>query len=200
MKFPLDAVVEGCVDAGGGREHLAHVWLDAKAKTIVASDGWIMAAVPVEVEPGDVSGYIPVPAMAEARRRGRGAGPVGKLACRDGVCALENDEVVWKRPEAGTFPPWQDVLNTAPVRGSRNTVSFRINPNLLIRAAEGLAKFQASEVVMTVAIPDVGDPMHSAVRITTEHDSTRGLVAVAMPKKSVDLVQPENTRTRKAQP
>lgn len=108
------------------RRYLTHVYLDAPAPVpddaeqgapgmLVATNGHILAAVPVTLEPGDAPGYVTTEAIKAARtaaRKNRKPEPVihanGALAIADGP--------TYPRPavdDVGRFPDWRAVYPRA---------------------------------------------------------------------------------------
>lgn len=64
-------LIERAADPKGLRPALHCTWLDVEKKRLYASDSYIMASVPVEVDEGDVSGQIPLAATKQARTNQR---------------------------------------------------------------------------------------------------------------------------------
>lgn len=60
MKFPRACKLEEAASTDKGRAYIQEPYLDIKdgVGTMVATDGRIMAAVPVEVDPADVPGHV----------------------------------------------------------------------------------------------------------------------------------------------
>lgn len=67
MKIPLTKIELAC-EKKANRYILNAVKYDVEGKRIIATDGYIVAVVPVEVEDGDVSCLIPVNAVTAMRK------------------------------------------------------------------------------------------------------------------------------------
>lgn len=155
------------------RPVLCHVAFDAEKGTLTASDSYILAQVPCEVEPGDDSGLIPADAIREAEGRSlRVAGGKATLSLPDG-------ERSWNLLTDGVFPDAEMLLSKAP----SVPVRFGINAGLLARLSEALGAFPAAHE------PVVLHPRHPLKPMRVE---TREAVGVVMPVRmsGVDVVEP----------
>lgn len=120
-------------------------YLDVDAKVLVATDSFMLAVVPVEVEEGDTSGPVPVQAITEARRRSTKDNPQG--IALNGRAEVDSGEVSFKRPTLGQqqFPAWAKIADE-----NRGTpiAEFGVSPFLLARLAEaiGVGKNEAVKI------------------------------------------------------
>jgi len=97
---------------------------------LVATDGRMLAVVPVEVLPEDMSGHVPVDAIKELRKDKSGK---SEINLNGKVEVVNADKITrFTRPE-GTFPNWKQVV---PQGGEKFTISF--NPEMLLRVAQAV--------------------------------------------------------------
>jgi hypothetical protein len=68
MILPREKIEKACASGEHARPSLEVVHLDVENKRVVASNGLILAQVPVEVGDGDVSGPLPMDAIKLSRR------------------------------------------------------------------------------------------------------------------------------------
>lgn len=120
------------------RSQIAQPYLDVEASALVASDSYVLAIVPVEIEEGDASGPVPTAALIEARKRtkrrkGQRQG-VSQIAL-NGRAEVEDGEVSFKRPEIGKFIDWKKVADEK--KGAPLAV-FGLNPHKLVQVAEAM--------------------------------------------------------------
>ena len=109
------------------RPVLTCVYFDAKNGTLAATDSYIAARVPCDVDEGDESGLIPAEAVETAGGR--------SLLVRDGKATLSfgDGERTWNLVE-GTFPDLDEVFtNGAPAK-----VIVGLNADFLARLSKGL--------------------------------------------------------------
>jgi DNA polymerase III sliding clamp (beta) subunit (PCNA family) len=95
--------------------------------TLEATDSYQAISIPVTVEEGDTEGLIPVEAVTEARKQGRGTKEVnleanGKVIAPNGAS--------WVRPE-GTFPKIPELI---PAQLAEFEIG--LNPTLLANMAK----------------------------------------------------------------
>jgi hypothetical protein len=102
------------------RPILTGVMFDAGAGTLTATNSYIAARVPCEVEEGDESGIIPAEAIKTAK------GESLRVAKGKATLQLGNGERSWTLIE-GVFPDVDKILATTPEAATR----FGVNPDLL---------------------------------------------------------------------
>lgn len=132
MKFPTNKI-EAAVSPEQSRYTINAVKLDVANKKLVATDGHILAAVPVEVDAEDHSALIGIDAIKSIR----------DIAKRDKVVPAVNVngkiEVVGLGTRAehatveGSFPDYERVI---PHIEGKPTISFDVN--LLVRLVDAL--------------------------------------------------------------
>jgi hypothetical protein len=139
MKTP-STKIEAAVSKEQSRYTLNAVKLDVEHGRILATDGHILASVPAEFEPGDMSGLVPVDAIKAARATTRAQ----KVAPADIRIEAERVKVTglntmteFERP-AGNFPNVDAVF---PKRGEHKYFgqpTITLDVDLLVRLADAL--------------------------------------------------------------
>lgn len=109
MKLPNTEIERAAAD-GDIRAYLNHVHLDVEGKCVVASDGMVLAMVPVEVDEEDTTGPITKDAIKHARK---GAKKAEATILANGSLRMPLAGVTLDRPTGeGTFPDYRRVLVT----------------------------------------------------------------------------------------
>ena len=109
------------------RPVLTGVYFDAEKATLTATDSYIAARVPCEVEDGDESGLIPAAALKMA------AGRSLRIADGKATLALPNGERSWDLI-VGLFPKVDEILAAAGRVGN----PFGLNADLLRQLSQAL--------------------------------------------------------------
>lgn len=123
----LHGRIEKAASKDKSRPVLTQPWLNAEKGRIEATDAFIAVVVPTDVHENDVSGAVPLDAIAAARKK-----TDGFIECAaDG--ARVHGYATFDRPK---FETWPNIDQLVPQ--SKPVFSIRINPALLIRAAEAL--------------------------------------------------------------
>ena len=175
MKISRTAKIETAVEPKGkrfpNRTALQNVYLDreeSQAK-LIATDGRILAIVPVEAKEGE-SGFISPEALKAARKL---KGDV-EVACNGHLALL--DGMQFPKPDvSGVFPQWRKVLPQA----QGETLRIGLNPSLLLRLSEAIG---AETVELTIDLSNPDGAIHVAVGKTAS-DENRDNAGVIMPVK-----------------
>lgn len=203
MKFPTTKFIT-CASTDQTRYVLNGAYFDVENKRLVVTDGRRMVLLPVEVEPGDVSGIVPTEAVTEALRlakKSKGTGPDGGLAgiSINGVVKLRNGAEFPKVD--GVYPNYNQVIpdyvklrmqekrtegEQATVDGSlneRTTVAF--NARLLFEIAQAMGSDSVVlELVKSKKECAGVDPNEIIVaRPASDKESVHGAVGVLMPMR-----------------
>lgn len=135
MKLPKNCKIEKATSTDSTRPAIGEPWLDVEAGKLVATNGRIIAVVPVEIEEGDASGYVTAEALKAARAL------VGKhlpLAIKaNGSLALYNG-VTFPRPgvdDLGQFPNWKQVI---PEKQEKPAIRIAFDVKLLSALCEAM--------------------------------------------------------------
>ena len=105
MKIP-NTKFDKCADPKGGRPNLREPWLDAAKARLVATNGHVMAVIPVEVDENDVTGHVPMDAVKAAR----------KVTKRDPYLLLEATDANvygdrYPRGDLGKYPNVDQIID-----------------------------------------------------------------------------------------
>ena len=180
MRLPKACQIE-LAASGDVARNFCYPQLDVERKRIVATDGRILACVPVEVEDGDTSGRVSPEALKASRKA---SGPLGvpTLAC--GERLITSDGTLFKRPDNDSFPPVDQVIPEYRP-GTAGTVSICLDPALLMALAKALGNGKNHGISLTINLPTGKERGASAgyslepVVVTTE--SCPGGIGVLMP-------------------
>ena len=115
-----------------GRFQVEHAKLDGS--NLIATDGRILAVIPVEVGENDRDGLIPKDALTGCRKGLKGR-QVPTLICGEAV-TLHAQGIRMDRPAEDKFPPWEEVI---PAEDEYEAVrEIRLNARLLYNLAQAL--------------------------------------------------------------
>jgi hypothetical protein len=171
VKFKAELRPELVAATGMTRPHLEHVYFDKEAARMVATDCHMIISVPCEPETGDVTGLVPCHALKAARKRkmkGLGRLRLGKKLTDDG------NEL--HRRLDGQFPPYKQVMPTFK-RGDKGTVTFAINPMLLVALAKAAGN-ESSHPYVTLTLKITPDMLGI---ILVDARGCEGVEAAVMP-------------------
>lgn len=115
------------------RPAIAVVYLDVENERLVATNSYVLATVPVEIEEGDVSGNISLDTIAEARRRQPRKQEAAVTANGEAAVSFKGGTATFERPDT-TFPTWETLMEKqgAPI------VRFGISASQLSALAAAL--------------------------------------------------------------
>jgi len=147
MKINSDSKIEKLV-ADETRVVISAPYLDLSDKSapvLVATNGKVLAVVPVIPDTSDTQGYISVDAIKSSRTREN-----NNEILVNGTQKLKSCEM--PRPDLGVFPNWRPLLESKkPV-----VVTITIDAALL----SALAKAVSSSGVVELQIREESDPVH----------------------------------------
>jgi hypothetical protein len=126
------------------RFNLLDPYLDVEAERMVATDGHRLVAVPVEIEEGDVSGYVSRDLLKVGRRKAGKLEPSIQIINR---IDLLPHEIEWPCLQGRTFPAWRGVLPPYH-EGDEGTVTIGLNSKLL----KGIADALGSEGLVALTV------------------------------------------------
>lgn len=133
MKVTKENKIEKCVADDRHNPKLQNVWLnvDGDNSTLIATNGRIMAKIPVTVEEGDVSGFITGDALQAARKLAKN-GRTAQIHA-NGALAVANGPT-FARPD-GEYIQWDHVWPKGEAK-----FKFSINVKNLVRVADALGE------------------------------------------------------------
>lgn len=181
MQIHKAAKIEQCVSTDKTRYKLSQPYLDIQdgEAHVVATNGYCMAVVPVEVEPGDVSGHVPVESLKTARK------VWGKLTLNTlavGESSVSAGDYTWKKPDIGTFPNWR-LLIPSPEKDKTETLRLGINPEFLQRVAEAIGA--DGHVVLEIPVEShgryKGQVLNAIVVRPSDKGAVKGAFGLVMP-------------------
>lgn len=135
MKMDARYKPELCVSSDVTRYQLADPWLDVDQKKLVATDGHLLIAVPVEVEEGEQSQFISHELLQIAREKFRSYQD-GTVNIRDGAIP---DGPTWPTQQGAPrlFPKWLQVIPPFK-KGDPGTFTIGLNVNLLKKLVDAV--------------------------------------------------------------
>lgn len=134
MKVPRNAQVELCASDDPARYSINNLYLDTKIEGhpfLVATDGRMMAVIPVALEEGDEAGFVTAESLKAARKLTTTKAETISLSA-NGSLKLANG-VAFPRPaeggDNGTYPNWRAVLPD----GKNRKFSVALDAELLVK-------------------------------------------------------------------
>lgn len=144
MKFSRSAKIESAVKADQSRYEMRHVYLDVTEPAtseafgsgrMIATNGQMLAIVPVVIEEHDVAGFVTVEALKAARKAGVRYHEATLKA--NGSLSIPNG-ASYPRPTDGERAPTDRVLAIVPAEKTPGSVTMRFNANLLATLASAI--------------------------------------------------------------
>lgn len=166
MKVPMHRV-EAAVSTDPDRFTIRNVNL--AGDKLVATDGRILAVVPVEREDGDVDGMISTSAMASARQADKKS---VRLSKKFATTRRKGHIVLHPREQEGTFPDWTLV---PPKDDDKPVMAIALDAHLLVKLASAIVVNPKNTAHVKIEIWDKDRPMR-----VTAMDGT-GAFGIIMP-------------------
>jgi hypothetical protein len=147
MKFPKGAKIEKIVSKDLTKRIMLNPWLDVESSSMLASNNSNALRIPVEVQPGDVSGPVPVELIKEARKS------TCEIACNEDYCIGPNG-VAYPRGAFSAFPNVAALLIPGETTGQ-----VSLNAKLLYELASSMGcevvklRLQGDRVVLVTPHP-----------------------------------------------
>lgn len=169
MKLPNTEIERAAAD-GDIRAYLNHVHLNVEQKHVVATDGHILAVVPVEVDEEDTTGPISIDAIKHARK---GPKKSDATIIANGEQRIPLMGMTLARPNDGTFPDYNMCLG----RVSKSGLSLSFDAGLLFELARALNRRDSKNLGVRLDLPS-----HCSGGIAvTPADGPEGAHGVIMP-------------------
>lgn len=158
MKIPSDILIEKACSTEATRPAIQEPYLDLSnvgAPCIVATNGTILAHVPVEIDASDVAGFVASSALKAARKLAKRNVPSVLL---NRVATLQDGSAMPRNGLAGdsTFPQWR---NCVPSTVGKPTARIAFNAGQLALLAQAMG---TDGVVLEFVVDDTGKPDNSA--------------------------------------
>ncbi len=172
-----------CVSTDKTRISIDHVYVDVEEKLAIATDGRVMALVPIEPTDGEVSGYVPREAILQADK------------CKDpwkGVLMHYNDETLvagshvripnpFHGETVPPFPQWKQVIP----QDLPEQPLFVVDADLLAKAAHAITPLkQKAQVYISCNLEKLGD---GPITITSMHDTTAKAILMPVSKSKIPV-------------
>lgn len=171
MKIQRHYRPEACASKDEDRFNLTDPYLDVEHEKLVATDGYRLVAVPVEIDEDDVSGYVSRELLQVGRRKSDKK--VGLVDIRKRI-DLQPHGIEWPVVEARKFPAWREVLPPF-AEGGPGTITIGLNARLLKGIADALGS--EGQLALTVKV----DQVNSAPIVVRALRGSREEVGVLMP-------------------
>src|ERR1043165_2378632 len=159
MKLPAGityktAEPERAASGDAARPVLEDPYLDAEAGRLVATDSYILVSLPVELDEGDVSGWVPAEALKAARKTRYANDDLRRIFLSENKAVVDTpagSSAFIRINDRGEFPKWQQLV--PPTEGREGEVLISLNAEKLLQAAMAIG---TAEVTLRI-IPQVGD-------------------------------------------
>jgi hypothetical protein len=153
MKIHKDCKIELAASKDASRYSITEPYLDMiKEPVMVATNGAIIAVVPVETEEGDASGFVTAEALKAERKAKLGMICNGELKVAAGP--------TFPRPDLGQYPNWRQVI---PAKDRESTFKVGLNVKMLWELCQAIGcetaqlEFANAEDGIIVKPTSVGD-------------------------------------------
>lgn len=161
MKIDPKFRPELCVSTDETRYQIMDPYLDTKAKRLVATDGHMLVAVPVEVSEDESSGYVSRFLLRLARRWFRRERPAGeRVEIVDGNVP-GGPSYPTDHARGSGFPDWRAAVPKR-TRGTPGTVTIGLDAVYLKEIALALGgedRPGGCQVTLTIDVVDLGTPL-----------------------------------------
>ena len=136
MKLHKDCLIEKVLCKDATRHAITETYLDTEngCGSLIATNGKSIAVIPVELEEGDVAGYVATEGIKQARKADKRASfPSLKL---NGTLKLSNGVEMPRTtlPTGTQFPQWRQVIP----KDEGYTVEFAFDAKLLYELAQAM--------------------------------------------------------------
>ena len=179
----LNKTILECVSTDKTRPSIGYVYVDVDEKLAIATDGHVMALVPIEPTDGEVSGYVPREAILQADKC---KDPwKGVILHQEGETLVTGSMVKIPNPFQGEtappFPQWKQVIP----QNLPEQPLFAVDGDLLARAAHAVtpAKMRAAVLVSC----NLGKLGTDALTITSTHDSKAKAILMPVAVKTTPV-------------
>ena len=179
----LNKTILECVSTDKTRTSIGYVYVDVVEKLAIATDGCVMALVPIEPEPGEVSGYVPREAILQADKC---------LKPWKGVILHQENETLvvgsmvkvpnpFQGETAPPFPQWKQVIP----QDLPEQPLVAVNGDLLARAAHAITPTKMkAEVFVSCNLGKLGA---GPLTVTSTHDSKAKAILMPVAVKTTPV-------------
>ncbi len=170
MQLDKSLKIEGIVSSDVSRPHISAMHLDAAKRVLVATNGHMLASVPVTVDTDDHAGPVTVEALKAARKS---AGKGDPILLVNGAQQIPGG-ASFPRPSGFTFPPYEAILPKYK-RGDDGTLTIGLNASYLRALADAIGA-KDGNIAITI---NLKDPAHDPFVVTCDADPRA--IGVLMP-------------------
>ena len=129
MNVNKKLLVENVCSKDKNRTMLVQPWLDVEQSRLLACDGFVLAVVPVELDPDDTTGPVPVDALKLARKNRGGDDFTHEIVASNGTASVEvgGQSSTFRREDVAAYPDVDQVINDATKHlevGSEPTITI----------------------------------------------------------------------------
>ena len=129
MKLHPNIKIESIVWKDKTRAACQNPWIDAENGRLVATNGAVMAVIPVELDESDESGHVPCDAFKQARKGAKGE---ISMLCNGNVTLPSG--AILPRDKSETPPNWQAVMP----QDHQVNMKISLNAAMLAKLAEAM--------------------------------------------------------------
>ena len=140
MKIDINYKIDLAANPKENREALRHPYLEGDQ--VIATDGHILAVVPIERDNNDTDGPIPSDAFKELKKA-TGRGLVGEIECSVSIKLVNG--LIFDRPEVSQYPSWREVV---PRENKEVLTTVSFNPELLLKLAKAIGSSYGIKLVI----------------------------------------------------
>ena len=170
----LHSKLELAVDNSKGsyRPVLTQAHLDVETSRLMATNGHILAVVPVDVEPGDVSGPVSIDAIKAARKTDKRCEQY-EIKC-NGSLELSDGQSF---PREGEFPQYPDVDSVSRQVDKPADFTINLNAELLYKLAQAIGADKKGDYRVRLSFRDIhSDKQKTAIEVTNPANEAHGLL------------------------
>lgn len=178
MKIHKDCKVEAIASSDASRYAIGEPYLDITdgKGTLVSTNGFALAMVPVEVMPDDVAGYVSEAALKAARKQARRNEPAS--VSLNGVATLADGTTLPRHgtaPADAHYPNWRQVV---PKDYAPAALEVMIDAELLLALAQAMGAPNS----ITLSFKDANSPILVRPGAVCAEKDARG---VLMPRRTI---------------
>ena len=139
-----NSAIEKAAGVKDVRHYLTQPYLDVERGAILATNGQILAVVPVDLDEDDTSGHVSIDAIKAARKQAPGSRADKVLSIKANGGLLLQDGQSYPRGDLGKYP---DIDRVIPDKDKAEHV-FSIDATLLKNLAEAICEPGNSQVTL----------------------------------------------------
>ena len=174
MKIHKNVQIEKAASNDDTRKILCNPWLDGS--NLVATNGRILAVIPIEKSDHDTDGIIPSAALKEARKIKQDQVEINANGCV--TYSNKNGSFTLEREKDVTFPNYKQLIVNA--NDHKKYIKIALDVDLLINLAAALGG-KNDQVNIEIPLNEEGLPLNHAFKVTPLIPSQAGAFGLLMP-------------------